>query len=77
MQPRAAPPRKVPIAMKSKLKNELERLENLGVIAAVDKPTEWVSNLVLATKKSGELRVYRPKISEPGIKMRKISSSSD
>ena len=57
MQPRAAPPRKVPIAMKSKLKNELERLENLGVIAAVDKPTEWVSNLVLATKKSGELRV--------------------
>ena len=29
IQPRAAPPRKVPISMKSKLKNELERLENL------------------------------------------------
>ena len=41
----------------STLKNELERLDNLWVIAAVDKPTECVSNLVLAIKKWGELRM--------------------
>ena len=35
----------------------MKRLENIKVIAPVDQPTEWVSQIVLAVKKSGELRV--------------------
>eukprot|EP00112_Aurelia_sp_Birch-Aquarium-sp1_P011735 Seg247.5 transcript_id=Seg247.5/GoldUCD/mRNA.D3Y31 product="Retrovirus-related Pol polyprotein from transposon 297" pseudo=true protein_id=Seg247.5/GoldUCD/D3Y31 len=44
-------------ATKSRLKDELERLESLGVITKVTKPTDWVSNLVVAEKPNGKLRV--------------------
>lgn len=57
MSPSIAPSRRVPFAVKPKLKTELERLTELGVIAPVDEPTNWVSNLVVATKDSGELRL--------------------
>ena len=43
--------------MKPKLKQELARLEELGVIKAVDTPTDWVSSLVLVKKPSGKLWV--------------------
>jgi hypothetical protein len=39
------------------LKQTLENLEKQGVIADVDKPTEWVHNLVITEKKNGSLRV--------------------
>lgn len=39
--------RKVPIALKSKLKHKLESLENRGRIKRVEKPTEWVQFLVI------------------------------
>ena len=45
------------MALKEQFKEELDRLETLGVIARVDKPTPWVSSVVVATKKSGALRV--------------------
>lgn len=32
-------------------------LQSLGVVIPVDKPTPWVSSVVVATKKSGALRV--------------------
>ena len=40
-----------------KLEVELKRLTDLQLIALVDKPTDWVSTLVIATKKSGDLRI--------------------
>ena len=40
-----------------KFKAELDRLESLEVLAKVDEPTEWVSSVVIATKKSGALRI--------------------
>ena len=52
------PPRGVPIALKAKLKAELERLENLHVIQKVTSPTDLVSNLVIAEKPNGKLRVF-------------------
>ena len=56
-QPVIMPPRRVPIAIKPKLKEELERLEQLEVIKKVEGPTDWVSSLVNVVKPSGRLRV--------------------
>ena len=39
------------------LKAELERLTDIGVLMPVNEPTDWVSNLVIATKESGDLRL--------------------
>ena len=55
--PNIAPSRRVPFAIKPKLKAELERLTDIGVLMPVDEPTDWVSNLVVATKESGDLRL--------------------
>ncbi|XP_028411114.1 uncharacterized protein K02A2.6-like [Dendronephthya gigantea] len=55
--PTVSPSRRVPFAVKPKLKAELDRLADLGVITLVDEPTDWVSNLVIATKESGDIRL--------------------
>lgn len=51
------PCRKVPFALKHQLKEELDRMESLGVIRKIDEPTEWVSSLVIVDKKNGKLRI--------------------
>ena len=55
--PVVMPPRKVPLAVKPKLKTELERLTELNVIEPVTGPTDWVSALVCVEKPNGKLRV--------------------
>jgi len=55
--PVVAPPRRVPTSLKSKLKQELDRLQQLEVIAPIDEPTPWVSSLAVVVKKSGALRI--------------------
>ena len=57
VQPVVTPTRRITTALKEKFKKEIDRLQNLGVIAPVDKPTPWVSSVVVATKKSGALRI--------------------
>lgn len=57
VEPVIMPPRRVPIVVKEKLKQELERLERMGVIAPVTEPTEWVSGLVAVEKANGKIRV--------------------
>jgi len=39
-------PRRVPLSMMDKMKNELDCMVKSGVIAKVDKPTPWVSSFV-------------------------------
>ena len=56
-QPVILPARKVPVSVKEKFKAELQRLQDLEVIAPFDEPTKWVSQFVVAVTKSGELRV--------------------
>ena len=46
-------PRRVPVALKGKLKRELERLQSLGIIEKVIEPTPWVSSLVIVQKPNG------------------------
>ena len=51
------PPRRVPAAMRQKVKDELERMERLEVIERVHEPTDWVNSMVTATKSNGKLRI--------------------
>jgi len=55
--PVVAPPRCVPMSLKKKLKEELDRLQQLEVITPINVPTPWVSSLTVAVKKSGALRI--------------------
>jgi len=48
---------RVPISIRGKLKERLDLLENKGIIARVEQPTEWVSNIVVAEKPDGDIRV--------------------
>ena len=49
--------RRIPVALRRKLDSELKRLVKLNVLAPVDSPTPWVSQLVVMQKKSGQIRV--------------------
>ena len=51
------PPRRVPFALKDKLKSELDPLDGLQMIRKVKEPTEWVSSLVVVEKPDGKLRI--------------------
>ena len=55
--PTIAPSQRVPFAIKPMLKAELDRLTDIGILMAVDEPTDWVNNLIVATKESGDLRL--------------------
>ena len=57
IEPVRQPVRRIPVAMKPKLKDELARLQKIGVIKPVDTPTDWVSSLVVVKKPNGKLRV--------------------
>lgn len=51
------PARKVPLAIKDKLKQELDRLEQLEIIKPVNTPTDWISSLVVAPNSIGRIRL--------------------
>ena len=51
------PSRKIPYAIQPKVKEALDGLKAQNIIADVDRPTDWVSNLVIVEKKSGALRL--------------------
>ena len=51
------PPRKIPFALKNKVKNELSRLERMRVIQKVSEPTEWVNSLVVVEKPNKDVRL--------------------
>jgi hypothetical protein len=41
--------------MRVSLKAELDRLEKLNVIGKIEKPTEWVSHVVIVQKPNGKV----------------------
>ena len=51
------PPRRVPVALKEKLKNELHRLTQRKVISPIQEPTDWVSSMIAAKKPDGNIRL--------------------
>ena len=53
----------VPLPLRLKVKQEVERMESLGIISKVDKPTPWCAVMVVAPKKGGAIRIcvdYQP-----------------
>ena len=50
-------PRKIPIALKDKIKAELDRMESEGVIKPITEATEWVNSITYVTKKDGSIRI--------------------
>ena len=51
------PPRRVPVALKGKFKEEIDRLDSVGVLENVEEPTKWVSSAVVTAKSNGKVRV--------------------
>ena len=47
----------MPIAIKEKLKEELDRLEGINIITPVNVPTSWISATVVTLKKNGNVRL--------------------
>ena len=52
VRPVVHPPRRVPFALKNKLRAELERMEKLNVITKVTEATAWVSSVVVTERKT-------------------------
>ena len=50
-------PRRVPLPLRKKVAEELTRMEKMGVISKVDIPTPWCAGMVVAPKKSGDIRL--------------------
>ena len=51
------PLRKVPHALKPKLKKELKQMDDLDIIEPIEKPTDWVNGLVIVENPNGKLRI--------------------
>ena len=50
-------PRKIPHPLKSKVKDEVERMVREDVISPVTEPTEWCSGIVVVPKSNGKIRL--------------------
>jgi len=50
-------PRRIPVGLRDQVKNELKRMEDLGVISPVEKNTRWCAGIVVAPKKNGKVRI--------------------
>ena len=51
------PPRRIPYALRDKLRDQLQRMEKLDIIEKISEPTDWVNSLVIVSKPNGKLRI--------------------
>jgi hypothetical protein len=56
-KPKILAPRRLPLALREKTKQELDRMVELGVISPVNEPREWCHQMVVADKPNGAVRV--------------------
>ena len=62
LKPNAKPhaimtPRRVALPLKAKVREELDRMEKLGVIRKVEEPTPWCAGMVVVPKSNGKVRI--------------------
>lgn len=50
-------PRRISLPLMPKVKHELGRMEELGVISCVDEPTDWCAGMVVVPKTNGKVRI--------------------
>lgn len=50
-------PRTVPIPLENKIKEELERMKQMGVISRIEQLTEWCAGMVPVVKPNGKIRM--------------------
>ncbi|XP_040356411.1 uncharacterized protein K02A2.6-like [Ixodes scapularis] len=55
--PKAVTGCRVPVSVKPQLEKTIRNLEQRGIIKSVTEPTPWVSRMVVATKKNGDMRI--------------------
>lgn len=55
--PKALPCRRLPLAIRDDVQEELQRLVSRGVLMPVDKPTPWVSQMAVVRKANKSLRI--------------------
>ena len=53
--PTVMPPPRVPVALKERLINKLDRLTQKKVIRPIYEPTDWVSNMIATKKPDGNI----------------------
>ena len=53
--PTVMPPRRVPVALKERLINKLDRLTQKKVISPIQEPTDWVSSMIATKKPNGNI----------------------
>ncbi|KAJ8333874.1 hypothetical protein SKAU_G00411930 [Synaphobranchus kaupii] len=64
--PVVCPPRRIPYALRSRLKEELDEMERMDIIQKVTEPTEWVDALVVVEKpKTGKTHPLNKAIQRP------------
>jgi len=56
-RPIVHPPHRVPVTLRPKVKQELERMKKLNVIEKVEEAIDWVKSMVVITKPNGKLRI--------------------
>ena len=49
--------RNVPLPLRTKVHEELRRMESIGVISSVSKPSPWCSGMVVVPKPSGQVHI--------------------
>lgn len=59
LKPDAAPfslktPRRIPLPLMGKVKEELQRMEEMGVIQRIEEPTEWCAGIIVEPKKNSQ-----------------------
>lgn len=57
VQPTVCAPQQIPLAIKDKALQELEKMTRLGIIAPVQEATHWVSAMAAIVKKDGTVRI--------------------
>ena len=57
VKPRQLPCRKIPFAIQSKVKSQLDTMVQRGILKPVTEPTEWVNQMAIAQKADGNIRI--------------------
>jgi hypothetical protein len=57
VKPKAQPVRRTPFGLREKVEKKMQELIDKDIIEPVEKPTEWVSPVVIVPKAKGDIRV--------------------